>query len=138
MTIKFQIYKCEICGNLIQILQEGGGHPVCCGEEMKLERIQYDQDELGEKHTPKTNEKDGKRYVNVIGHPMNQEHYIQFMESFTPDKKELHLKFFAPGETPEIDISHMPGNVNSIEYCNIHRLWGDNVVLKKEYGDYSI
>ena len=139
MTIKLQIYKCSICGNLIQVLQEGDGNLVCCGKEMELMGIQYDTDELGEKHTPKIEIKDGKKFVNVIGHPMTNEHYIQFIETYTKDKNELHLKFFYPDNVPEME-SCLSNNeeFNSIEYCNIHHLWGDNRMLENENGNYSI
>ena len=137
MTVKLQIYKCNICGNLVQVLQEGDGNLICCGEEMKLMGIQYDTSEVGEKHTPKVELKDGKKFVNVIGHPMTDEHYIQFIETFSRDKNELHLKFFKPNEVPEME-SKLDGEFNSIEYCNIHHLWGDNVMLENENGNYSI
>lgn len=139
MTVKLQIYKCEICGNLVQVFQEGDGNLVCCGQEMKLMGIQYDTTEIGEKHTPKVEIKEGKKFVNVIGHPMTKEHYIQFIETFTIDKKELHLKFFNPDEIPEMKaFINDSDDFNSIEYCNIHHLWGDNVMLENEKGDYSI
>ncbi len=137
MTIKLQIYKCDICGNLVQILQEGDGNLVCCGKEMELMGIQYDTDEIGEKHTPKIELKDGKKFVNVIGHPMTDEHYIQFIETYTKDKNELHLKFFKPNEVPEMETK-LDEEFNSIEYCNIHKLWGDNRMLENEDGNYSI
>ena len=121
MTVKLQIYKCNVCGNLVQVLQEGDGNLVCCGQEMELMGIQYDTNELGEKHTPKIEIKDGKKYVNVFGHPMTEEHYIQFIETYTKDKNELHLKFFKPNESPEME-SKLDGEFNSIEYCNIHNL----------------
>ena len=139
MTVKLQIYKCGICGNLVQILQEGDGNLVCCGKEMELMGIQYDTTELGEKHTPKIEIKEGKKFVNVIGHPMTDEHYIQFIETFTNDKNELHLKFFKPNEIPEMEAGvNNDNDFNSIEYCNIHHLWGDNKMLENENGDYSI
>ncbi len=137
MTIKLQIYKCNICGNLVQILQEGDGNLVCCGKEMELMGIQYDTNELGEKHTPKIEIKEGKKFVNVFGHPMSEEHYIQFIETYTKDKKELHLKFFNPNESPEMEAK-LEGDFNSIEYCNIHNLWGDNKMLENENGNYNI
>ena len=140
MTLKLQIYKCNICGNLVQVLQEGEGNLVCCGKEMELMGIQYDTTELGEKHTPKIEIKEGKKYVNVIGHPMTKEHYIQFIETYTKDKKELHLKFFNPDEIPEKEagLSNTNEEFNSMEFCNIHNLWGDNKMLDNEYGNYSI
>ena len=132
------IYKCNICGNLVQILEEGDGNLVCCGQEMKLMGIQYDSNELGEKHTPKIEIKEGEKFVNVIGHPMTDEHYIQFIETYTKDKNELHLKFFYPNEIPEMRAALEGDEFNSIEYCNIHHLWGDNRMLKNENGNYSI
>jgi len=139
MTVKLQIYKCNICGNLVQVLQEGDGNLICCGKEMELMGIQYDTTELGEKHTPKIEIKEGKTFVNVIGRPMTDEHYIQFIETFTKDKNELHLKFFKPNEIPEMETRVNNDNgFNSIEYCNIHNLWGDNKMLDNEDGNYSI
>ena len=139
MTLKLQIYRCSVCGNIVQILQEGDGNLICCGKEMELMQIQYDTNELGEKHTPKTELKDGKKYVNVIGHPMTNEHYIQFIETYTKDKDELHLKFFNPNDVPtmQVGLSNTNG-FNAIEYCNIHHLWGNNVMLDNENGNYSI
>ncbi len=137
MTVKLQIYKCNICGNLVQILQEGDGNLFCCGKEMELMGIKYDTNELGEKHTPKIEIKEGKKFVSVIGHPMTHEHYIQFIETYTKDKNELHLKFFKFNDVPEMEAK-LEGEFNSIEYCNIHHLWGDNKVLDNESGNYSI
>ena len=138
MTLKLQIYKCNICGNLVQVLCEGDGNLVWCGKEMELKGVQYDKSELGEKHTPKIEYKDNKKYVNVIGHPMTDEHYIQFIETFSSDKKEVYLKFFDPNEIPETDISFMPDNSGSVEYCNIHNLWGESRMLENEFGNYNI
>ncbi len=137
MTLKLQIYKCNICGNLVQVLNEGDGNLVCCGQEMELMPIQYDTNELGEKHTPKIEIREGKKFVSVIGHPMNDEHYIQFIETYSKDKNELHLKFFYPNETPEME-SCLKEGFSSVEYCNIHHLWGDNRMLENESGNYSI
>ena len=139
MTIKLQIYKCSVCGNIVQVLQPGDGNLVCCGQEMEHLPIQYDTNELGEKHTPKMEIKDGKKYVNVIGHPMTKEHFIQFIETISNNNNELHLKFFKPDELPEMEakIDDKDG-FYSIEYCNIHNLWGDNVMLENENGNYSI
>lgn len=138
MTIKLQIYKCNVCGNIVQILQEGDGNLVCCGQEMELMGIQYDKNELGEKHTPKIEIKEGRKFIHVIGHPMTDEHYIQFIETYTKDKNELHLKFFYPNEVPEMENCINEDDFNSVEYCNIHHLWGDNKLLENENGHYSI
>ena len=125
MTEKFEIYKCELCGNLIQVLQSGAGHLICCGEEMKLESVQYKEDELGEKHTPFFTKENDKKFINVTHHPMQEEHYIQFIEIFSPEKDELHLKFFNPQEHPKLETTHFPQLSEPLEYCNIHNLWGN-------------
>lgn len=138
MTIKLQIYKCNVCGNIAQILAEGDGNLVCCGQEMELMGIQYDTNELGEKHTPKIEIRDGKRFVNVIGHPMAKEHHIEFIETYTKDKKELHLRFFEPDEVPEKEAGIKEDRFCAIEYCNIHHLWGNNIMPENENGNYSI
>lgn len=124
MTEKLQIYKCEICGNIIQVLFGGAGSIVCCGEEMKLQHVQHDTNELGEKHNPKIEERDGKRYVHVKTHPMINEHYIQLIQVQTRDKNEFYTKYFYPDETPELDITFFSDDMNAYEYCNIHHLWG--------------
>ncbi len=126
MTEKLQLYRCEICGNIVQVLSEGADALVCCGEEMKLLDIQHDSTELGEKHNPKLEEKDGRKYVHVKTHPMTKEHYIEFIQVQSKDKKESCTKFFNPDEIPEVDITNFSGDMTAVEYCNIHHLWGMN------------
>jgi len=126
MTEKLQIYKCRVCGNIVQVLEEAAGILVCCGEDMELQTIQYDTSELGEKHSPKRKEDDGKKYVHVKTHPMTSEHYIQFIQAYDYEKRELITKFFESEELPELDISNLSDNLRLTEYCNIHNLWGEN------------
>lgn len=126
MTEKLEIYKCDICGNLIQVLNPSYGELVCCNKPMTLQTIQRDTSELGEKHAPKIEFRENKKFVQVTAHPMLPEHYIQFIEVYTKDKNSLHLKYFHPLETPEFDISHFEEDLNAIEFCNIHGLWGEN------------
>ena len=126
MTEKLDIFKCEICGNTVQVLLNGIGELVCCEQPMKLLEIQHDSTELGEKHAPKTDYRDNKKIVNVLSHPMLPEHYIQFIEVYTKDKNELHLKYFYPNQSPIFDISHLNQETKAIELCNIHGLWGEN------------
>ena len=124
MTEKLQIYKCEICGNIIQVMHEGADALVCCGEEMKLLSIQHDMTELGEKHTPKFEESESNRIVSVAGHPMTEEHYIEFIQVYTKDKNVVYTKYFYPNQSPQTEINFMPEDVKAVEYCNIHSLWG--------------
>lgn len=126
MSEKLGIYKCEICGNIIQVLISGEGELICCSQPMKKLEPQKDSSELGEKHAPKYEELDSKKFVNVKTHPMTNEHYIQFIETQSKDKNSLFLKYFTPNEIPQTDISFMGKDICSVEYCNIHGLWGED------------
>lgn len=130
MTNKNQIYKCEICGNITEVLHTGGGELVCCGQPMKLmeEKI---QDEGIEKHLPVIEElpanicqgKDGyKIKIGEIEHPMEENHFIEWVEIFTVDGK-VGKKFLKPGDSPEVEF-HTRSKISSIRaYCNVHGLW---------------
>lgn len=126
MTEKLELYKCEVCGNLVQVILPGVGELVCCGQPMKLQTIQHDTSELGEKHAPKLEYRENAKFVQVKTHPMLPEHYIQFIEVYRKDKSALHLKYLNPGEVPEFDITCMPEDIDAIEFCNIHGLWGED------------
>lgn len=126
MTEKLQLYKCNVCGNLVQVIIPGNGELVCCGEAMKLLNIQHDKNELGEKHAPVIEKDENDKFVRVKTHPMTQEHYIQFIEVYKKDKSELHLKYLNPNEVAEFKITCMPDDIDAIEHCNIHGLWGEN------------
>ena len=123
---KLEIYKCEICGNLVQVLLTGAGELVCCNQPMTLQNIQQDKSDLGEKHAPVVETHDDKKIVQVKSHPMLKEHYIQFIEVIGKDKNEVHLKYFEPETLPEFDISCLNDDIKAIEFCNIHGLWGEN------------
>ncbi len=125
-TEKLQLYKCNICGNLVQVIEPGAGELVCCGEAMQLLAIQHDSSEMGEKHAPKIEFRENKKFVQVISHPMAMEHYIQFIEVYKKDKSELHLKYFKPNDVPEFDISYTDDDIEAVEHCNIHGLWGED------------
>jgi superoxide reductase len=84
MTKKGQIYKCEICGNIVEVLDEGVGELVCCGQPMKLIE-EKTEDEGKEKHVPiiERNEEGVKIKVGSVPHPMTEEHYIEWIEIST-------------------------------------------------------
>ena len=84
-TEKLQLYKCEVCGNLVQVILSGAGELVCCGQPMKLQSIQHDKSETGEKHAPIVEFRENDRFVQVKSHPMLPEHYIQFIEIYKKD-----------------------------------------------------
>ena len=125
MNEKFDILKCNICGQIIQILEPNLGDLVCCNEPMELLRANLEEKDklLAEKHIPLIEENGDKRYITLKNHPMSNEHYIQLIEAYTKDKKELHIKFLEPNEVAEFDISYLNSDIEMQELCNIHGLW---------------
>lgn len=124
MTDKLDLYKCNICGNLVQVILTGNGELVCCGQTMEqLIPQENENNEFAEKHTPKIEVVEGKKYVTLKYHPMQKEHYIQFIEVYDKDKTSLHLKYLHPEEIAEFDITCLDENIEALELCNIHGLW---------------
>lgn len=130
MTQFKQIYKCAICGNIIEVLHTGAGQLVCCGQPMD-QMTAHTQDQGYEKHVPVTENlpaaacevKDGvKIKVGAIEHPMTPEHYIEWIEIDTTDGKS-GKKFLKPGELPESDFFTRKDIIGARCYCNIHGLW---------------
>lgn len=118
-----QIYKCSICGNIVEVLFAGGGTLVCCGKPMEL--LGGKTEDVGyEKHVPVIEKTDGKIKIKVgsVPHPMEKEHYIQWIEIIANGR--VYRKFLDPGDTPEAEFEI--NNANGLivrEYCNIHGLW---------------
>ena len=124
-TEKLQLYKCNVCGNLVQVILPGAGELICCGEPMEhlVPHIEEENNDFTEKHTPKIETGERGRFVRLKFHPMEQSHYIQFIEVYPKDKSAMHLKYLKPGDTAEFDITNFEEDVEAIELCNIHGLW---------------
>lgn len=123
MVKKLQVYKCEICGSMVEVLNEAKGTLVCCGKPMTLLN-ENTVDAAVEKHIPVAEEKDGQLLVKVgaVEHPMVNEHFIQWIEVITKDG-EVVRKDLNPNEKPEAKFT-INGEVDRIrEYCNLHGLW---------------
>lgn len=126
MTNKLELYKCNICGNVIEVLISGDGHPVCCGEEM--ERIEVRNDDMNSeslttKHSPIIMKNDdGKTVVSVTNHPMDENHYIMFVQAISKDGNEINTKFFYPHQTAEL-VSDISEDIKARAYCNLHGLY---------------
>lgn len=124
MTKLNQIYKCNICGNIVEVLHTGEGQLVCCGEKMELlmEKI---EDVGYEKHLPiiEKTENGIKVIVGSVPHSMEKEHYIEWIEIIFNGK--AGRKFLNPGDAPEADFEFVnpPENIIVRSYCNIHGLW---------------
>jgi superoxide reductase len=124
MTEKLEFYRCAICGNLVQIVESGVGELVCCNQPMiKLVPNSNDNVQIREKHTPVVEKSNNKTLVTLDAHPMEEEHYIQFIAVLAKDKSMIYLKYFKPHEKVELDITNFPNEVDIFAYCNIHGLW---------------
>jgi superoxide reductase len=121
-TEKLQIYKCEICGNIVEMLHGGAGELVCCGQAMKL-FTENTVDAAKEKHVPVIETSGGKVNVKVgsVPHPMEEKHYIEWVELVIDGK--AYRQFLKPGEAPEATFNSDADKVVAREYCNLHGLW---------------
>jgi len=123
MTAIRELYKCEVCGNVIEVVHEGAPALVCCGQEM-TKLAPKTEDAGQEKHVPVLNESDNGVNVVVgsVEHPMEEKHYIKFIEILTQDKVlRAELK---PGQRPAADFKVAGQDVVEVrEYCNVHGLW---------------
>jgi superoxide reductase len=122
MTKRLQVYKCEICGNIVVVVHEGQGELVCCGEPMKL-LDENTVDAAREKHVPVI-EKTGDGYrvtVGSVAHPMLEEHYIEWIELIADGKS--YREFLKPGSEPVAEFCVEASQVTAREYCNVHGLW---------------
>jgi superoxide reductase len=122
MTEKLQIYKCDVCGNIIEMLHPGAGQLVCCGQPMKLFK-ENTVDAAKEKHVPVIEKTATGITVKVgsVAHPMEEKHYIEWIEVIADGK--AYRKFLNPGEAPEATFEIKADKVTAREYCNLHGLW---------------
>jgi superoxide reductase len=117
-----QIYKCEVCGNIVEVMHGGKGELVCCGKPMKLFK-EGAVDAALEKHVPviEKTESGFKVKIGEAPHPMEEKHYIEWIEA-TADGK-AYKQFFKPGDVPEAEFCIDADWITAREYCNIHGLW---------------
>jgi len=117
--VKF--FRCNVCGNIVGLIKNGGGQLVCCGKPMeKLEANTTDA--AAEKHVPVAERKDGKLYVKVgsVEHPMTEAHYIEWIA--VTDETGTQRISLSPSDKPEA-VFYDKENVEIYAYCNLHGLW---------------
>jgi superoxide reductase len=121
MTELLQIYKCAVCGNIVEMIHTGDGELVCCGEPMK-EFVANTVDAAKEKHVPVKESVDGGLKVKVgsVPHPMEEKHFIEWIEIVADGK--AYRQFLKPGQSPEA-VFPVSGDFTAREYCNLHGLW---------------
>ena len=122
MAERLQVYKCDKCGNIVEVLFGSQGVLVCCGEEMKL-LAENTTDAAREKHVPVIEKIDNGYKVTVgsVPHPMADDHYIQWIELVAGDKS--YTAFLKPGGAPEATFLIDAASVTAREYCNLHGHW---------------
>ncbi|NMM65376.1 desulfoferrodoxin [Clostridium sp. P21] len=122
MTEIRQVYKCEVCGNMVEVVHKAGGTLVCCGKPMVL-LSENTTDAAVEKHIPVIEKLQNGIVVKVgeVEHPMLENHYIEWIEVNTANK--VFRKYLKPGEKPEAVFKVDEEILFVREYCNVHGLW---------------
>ena len=122
MTEKLQVYKCEVYGNIVEVLHSGEGELVCCGQPMK-QTVENTVDAAKEKHVPVIEKVPGgfKVKVGSAAHPMEEKHFIEWIQIIAAGK--TYRQFLNPGQTPAATFMVEAATVTAREYCNLHGLW---------------
>ena len=122
MAVRNEIYKCEVCGNIVEVLHAGVGKLVCCEQPMKL-MTENTTDAAKEKHVPVVEKAAGGIKVSIgsVAHPMEEKHYIEWIEVIADGK--TYRQYLAPGQVPEAFFPIEAANIIAREYCNLHGLW---------------
>jgi len=122
MADRLQVYKCEMCGNIVEVVHGGPGELVCCGESMTLLE-ENTVDAAVEKHVPVIEQTDHgiKVTVGSVPHPMEESHYIEWIEVIADGK--AYREFLEPGDAPEAVFCIEAATITAREYCNLHGHW---------------
>lgn len=122
MTERLEVYKCELCGNIVEVLHAGAGELVCCGQAMTCLK-ENTVDAAKEKHVPVVEKIEGgvKVAVGSVAHPMEDKHYIEWIEIVADGK--TYRQFLNPGDAPEAIFKVEAASVTAREYCNLHGHW---------------
>jgi len=122
MAKKLGIYKCDICGNIAEILTAGGAEMMCCGQQMAMQ-TENTTDAAVEKHVPALEKRDDGWQVNIgtVDHPMTDAHYIEWIELTAGDA--VYRQFLNPSVRPSAFFPIKADAVTARAYCNLHGLW---------------
>ena len=122
MTQRYQVYKCGLCGNIVEVLHPSDGDLVCCGQKMNL--LEEKNEDVGhEKQVPviEKTENGIKIKIGSVAHPMEEKHYIEWIEAVWSGR--TYIKFLKPGDSPEAEFNVPTAEVLARAYCNLHGLW---------------
>ena len=123
MTKRHDVYKCSVCGNIVDMVQPGLGELFCCGKPMDLAQAKS-EDTGHEKHKPVVEKSKTLLTVTIgsIPHPMEEAHYIEWIEVITSEEN-AYRKFLKPGMPAQAKFENLTDVVLVRAYCNIHGLW---------------
>jgi superoxide reductase len=122
MAEQLEVYKCEVCGNIVEVMHGGAGELVCCGQPMKRFK-ENTVDAAKEKHVPVVQKTADGFMVKVgsVSHPMEEKHWIEWVELVVDGK--VYRQYLKPGQPPEATFCIKADKVTAREYCNLHGLW---------------
>lgn len=122
MTTRMEVYKCNVCGNIVEVMHASGGTLTCCGQSMQM-LAENTVDAALEKHVPVVERIDGGYTVRVgsVTHPMEEKHYIEWIEVVAGDA--VHRQYLNPGQEPVATFMVDADEVVAREYCNLHGHW---------------
>ena len=126
MTTQKQVYRCNICGNIVEVLHPGAGQLVCCGQPMEL--LEEKTEDIGkEKHLPVIEKTETciKVKIGAVPHPMEEKHYIEWIEIIIDGR--VYRKFLKPDDKPESEFEIKAEKIEVREYCNLHGLWKSQI-----------
>lgn len=117
-----EVYKCQLCGNIVEVIHGGGSTLVCCGQDMTL-LTENTVDAAKEKHVPVIEVGDGTVKVTIgsVAHPMEEKHYIEWIELVADGK--AYRQFLNPGDAPAATFNVTAKSITARELCNLHGLW---------------
>ena len=121
-TERLQVYQCDLCGNIVEVVHAAAGKLVCCGQPMSL-LTENTTDAAQEKHVPVIEKVDGgiKIKVGSVAHPMEDDHYIEWIEAIVDGK--VLIQFLSPGDVPEAIFPIAGEQVTARAFCDLHGLW---------------
>lgn len=122
MPKRLEVYKCSICGNIVEVVHSGAGALICCGQNMDR-MTENTTDAATEKHVPVIELGDGTVTVKVgdVAHPMEDAHYIEWIEILVEDK--VYRQYLKAGEPAQVTFNVSATTVTARAYCNLHGLW---------------
>ena len=122
MAERFEVFRCNVCGQMTSVVRGGGGRLACCNQPMEAlgENV---TDAAQEKHVPVIDKIEGGYKVTVgsVAHPMTDDHYIEWIELRAGDR--VARQFLSPGDAPEATFTIDADDVTARAHCNLHGLW---------------